>query len=225
MKLLLCLKHSSTKEIAQYFQNQKKVNALHVHSIEEFISFAENYDYDAVLTDNLSLIQSTENFLNHIRYSKNECLIVFLSGSQPIQEKDIINALDNGVDKFINYPITPEILLAKLRAYLRRIRGFESATIEIGLIKVNISKHEVFVNGKPVELTKKEMNILECLALNKGKTLSKEFLLEYIYGGMDEPEIRIIDAFIWRIRKKLMEMGQEEDLIKTVWGRGYCLSG
>lgn len=224
MKLLLSLKHPSTQGIAEHLYAQKNINALQVLSTEEFISFAKNYDYDAIITDNLALTQNIEGFLEKIKAFSNESIVVLICGTQKMQEQDMIHVLDKGVDKVIDYTISPEVLLAKLRAHLRRIKGLESSIIEIDHIKINLSAHEVLVKGAPVDLTKKEMEIIECLALNKGKTLSKEFLLEYIYGGMDEPEIRIIDAFIWRIRKKLVELGQEEELIKTVWGRGYCLS-
>ncbi len=79
------------------------------------------------------------------------------------------------------------------------------------------------VAGKPVHLTGKEYQMLELLSLRKGTTLTKEMFLNHLYGGMDEPELKIIDVFICKLRKKLAQATGGENYIETVWGRGYVL--
>ncbi|PZT84218.1 MAG: DNA-binding response regulator, partial [Citromicrobium sp.] len=88
---------------------------------------------------------------------------------------------------------------------------------------VNIDARSVEVDGKPVNLTGKEYQILELLSLRKGTTLTKEMFLNHLYGGMDEPELKIIDVFICKLRKKLSEALKGDSHIETVWGRGYVL--
>lgn len=79
------------------------------------------------------------------------------------------------------------------------------------------------VGGSTVRLSGKEYQMLDLLSLRKGTTLTKEMFLNHLYGGMDEPELKIIDVFIWKLRKKLGEATKGENYIETVWGRGYVL--
>jgi two-component system cell cycle response regulator CtrA len=81
----------------------------------------------------------------------------------------------------------------------------------------------VEINGARVHLTGKEYQLLELLALRKGMTLTKEMFLSHLYGGMDEPEMKIIDVFICKLRKKLANASGGKDYIETVWGRGYVM--
>ena len=87
---------------------------------------------------------------------------------------------------------------------------------------LNLDTREVTVAGHPVHLTGKEYAILELLMLRKGVVMTKEAFLNHLYGGMDEPEVKIIDVFICKLRKKLAQAGAD-NLIATVWGRGYVL--
>ena len=87
---------------------------------------------------------------------------------------------------------------------------------------MNLDSREVLVGNAPVHLTGKEYSILELLVLRKGMVLTKEAFLNHLYGGMDEPEMKIIDVFICKLRKKLAQAG-EGNLIGTVWGRGYTM--
>ena len=90
-------------------------------------------------------------------------------------------------------------------------------------LKVNLDTKTVEVNGSRVHLTRKEYQMLELLSLRKGTTLTKEMFLNHLYGGMDEPEPKIIDVFICKLRKKLAEATEGKNYIETVWGRGYVL--
>ncbi len=95
--------------------------------------------------------------------------------------------------------------------------------IHTGRIAVNLDTKTVESEGEPVHLTGKEYQMLELLSLRKGTTLTKEMFLNHLYGGMDEPELKIIDVFICKLRKKLSQATSGENYIETVWGRGYVL--
>jgi two-component system cell cycle response regulator CtrA len=94
--------------------------------------------------------------------------------------------------------------------------------LRVGALQLNLDSREVLVSGTPVHLTGKEYAILELLVLRKGMVLTKEAFLNHLYGGMDEPEMKIIDVFICKLRKKLAQAGASS-LIGTVWGRGYMM--
>ncbi|MCH7944246.1 MAG: winged helix-turn-helix transcriptional regulator, partial [Proteobacteria bacterium] len=95
--------------------------------------------------------------------------------------------------------------------------------IRTAKLAVNLDAHSVEIDGKPLHLTGKEYGILELLSLRKGTTLTKEMFLNHLYGGMDEPELKIIDVFICKLRKKLSAATGGDNYIETVWGRGYVL--
>ncbi len=127
-----------------------------------------------------------------------------------------------GADDFITKPFDQQELVARIQAIVRRAKGFSQPTLNVGPLNLNLGSREVTVSGKTVHLTGKEYAILELLALRKGVVMTKEAFLNHLYGGIDEPEVKIIDVFICKLRKKLTQAGAP-DLIGTVWGRGYVL--
>src|SRR5690606_25747152 len=114
-------------------------------------------------------------------------------------------------------------LIARIQAIVRRSQGHAQSTIVTGRVTVNLDSRTVDVDGKPLHLTGKEYGIIELLSLRKGTTLTKEMFLNHLYGGMDEPEVKIIDVFICKLRKKIEDMTEGDNYIETVWGRGYVL--
>ena len=127
-----------------------------------------------------------------------------------------------GADDFITKPFDQQELVARIQAIVRRAKGFSQPTLQVGPLNLNLGSREVTVEGRTVHLTGKEYAILELLALRKGVVMTKEAFLNHLYGGIDEPEVKIIDVFICKLRKKLAQAGAT-DLIGTVWGRGYVL--
>ena len=113
--------------------------------------------------------------------------------------------------------------MARIHAIVRRSRGHAQSVIQTSDLVVNLDTKTVEVNGARVHLTGKEYQMLELLSLRKGTTLNKEMFLNHLYGGIDEPEIKIIDVFICKLRKKLAGASNCKDYIETVWGRGYVL--
>ena len=124
---------------------------------------------------------------------------------------------------YMTKPFHKDELIARIHAIIRRSKGNAQSVIQTGDLVVNLDTKMVEVDGQRVHLTSKEYQILELLTLRKGTTLTKEMFLTNLYGGMDEPEIKIIDVFICKLRKKLASASNGKDYIETVWGRGYVL--
>jgi two-component system cell cycle response regulator CtrA len=120
-------------------------------------------------------------------------------------------------------PFHRDELLARIQAIVRRSQGHAESIVQIGDLVVNLDAKTVEINHVRVHLTGKEYEMLELLSLRKAMTVSKEMFLTQLYGGMDEPEIKIIDVFICKLRKKLANASNGKDYIETIWGRGYLL--
>ena len=131
--------------------------------------------------------------------------------------------LDLNLPDINGYEVLRHLRLARIHAIIRRSKGHSQSIIETGRISVNLDAKTVDVDGAPVHLTGKEYQMLELLSLRKGTTLTKEMFLNHLYGGMDEPELKIIDVFICKLRKKLAQATGDDSYIQTVWGRGYVL--
>ena len=145
---------------------------------------------------------------------------MILSGTSEIDTK--VKSLAGGADDYMTKPFHRAELVARIHAVVRRSKGHSQSVIRTGDILVNLDGKTVEVNGQRLHLTGKEYQMLELLSLRKGTTLTKEMFLNHLYGGMDEPELKIIDVFICKLRKKLKAVAGDH-YIETVWGRGYML--
>jgi len=188
---------------------------------QEAVDLAKIYDYDLILLDlNLPDMSGSE-VLRTLRIGKVNTPIMILSGTSEIDTK--VKTLGGGADEYMTKPFHKEELVARIRAVIRRSQGHAHALIRTGEISVNLDAKTVDVNGARVHLTGKEYQMLELLSLRKGATLTKEMFLNQLYGGMDEPEQKIIDVFVCKLRKKLAAAANGKHHIETVWGRGYVL--
>jgi len=188
---------------------------------EEGVDLGKLYDYDIIVLDlNLPDMSGFE-VLKLLRVSRVSTPILILSGLVDIRDK--VKGLGFGADDYVSKPFHKDELVARIRAIVRRSKGHAESVIRTGDLVVNVDTMTVEVNGRPLHLTCKEYQILELLSLRKGTTLIKEMFLDYLYGGMDEPEQKIIDVFICKLRKKLANASNGKDYIETVWGRGYAL--
>ena len=159
--------------------------------------------------------------LKTLRVSKVQTPILILSGLAGIDDK--VRGLGFGADDYMTKPFHKDELVARIHAIVRRSKGHAQSVITTGDLKVNLDAKTVEVDGQRVHLTSKEYQMLELLSLRKGTTLTKEMFLNHLYGGMDEPELKIIDVFICKLRKKLSSACEGKNYIETVWGRGYVL--
>ena len=188
---------------------------------EDGIDLAKLYDYDLILLDLNLPDMSGHEVLRQLRMARIETPILILSGSDDTDSK--IRGFGFGAVDYMTKPFHREELIARIHAIIRRSKGHSQSIIRTGQVNVNLDAKSVDVGGKSVHLTGKEYQILELLSLRKGTTLTKEMFLNHLYGGMDEPELKIIDVFICKLRKKLAEATGGENYIETVWGRGYVM--
>ncbi|HAU29112.1 MAG TPA: DNA-binding response regulator [Rhodospirillaceae bacterium] len=188
---------------------------------EDGLEIGKLYDYDIIILDLMLPDIDGYEVLRRLRQARIQTPILILSGLSEMDNK--IKGLGIGADDYLTKPFDKRELLARVQAIVRRSKGHAQNVIKTGRLSVNLDARTAEVEGIPLHLTGKEYGILELLSLRKGTTLTKEMFLNHLYGGMDEPEVKIIDVFICKLRKKLQQATGGEDYIETVWGRGYVL--
>ncbi len=187
---------------------------------EEALELVKRYDYDIVVLD--LILPDMEGFevVRRMRSGRVETPVLILSGLNRPNAK--VKGFGMGADDYITKPFDKDELIARVQAVIRRSKGYSQPVLRIGNLQLNLDSREVEADGSPVHLTGKEYAILELLVLRRGMVLTKEAFLNHLYGGIDEPEMKIIDVFICKLRKKLAQAGAGS-LIGTVWGRGYMM--
>ncbi|MEN9410239.1 MAG: hypothetical protein RL216_2213 [Pseudomonadota bacterium] len=221
MRVLLVEDDPATSRSIELMLTHANLNVYCTDLGEDGIDLAKLYDYDLILLDLNLPDMSGHEVLRQLRLAKIETPILILSGSDDTDNK--IRGFGFGADDYLTKPFHREELIARIHAIIRRSKGHSQSVIKTGRVNVNLDAKSVDVDGKSVHLTGKEYQILELLSLRKGTTLTKEMFLNHLYGGMDEPELKIIDVFICKLRKKLAEATGGENYIETVWGRGYVM--
>ncbi|GHE95554.1 DNA-binding response regulator [Aliiroseovarius zhejiangensis] len=221
MRILLVEDDPTTSRSIELMLTHANLNVYATDLGEEGVDLAKLYDYDLILLDlNLPDMNGHE-VLRQLRMSRVETPILILSGADDTENK--IKGFGFGADDYMTKPFHREELIARIHAIIRRSKGHSQSVIKTGQIAVNLDAKTVDVDGRTVHLTGKEYQMLELLSLRKGTTLTKEMFLNHLYGGMDEPELKIIDVFICKLRKKLATATGGDSHIETVWGRGYVL--
>ena len=188
---------------------------------EDGLEIGKLYDYDIIILD--LMLPDIDGFevLRRLRAARVATPVLILSGLSEPEQK--IKGLSSGADDYLTKPFDKRELIARIHAVVRRSKGHSESVIRTGKLSVNLDTSTVEVDGQPLHLTGKEYGILQLPSLRKGTTLTKEMFLNHLYGGMDEPELKIIDVFICKLRKKLAAATEGENYIETVWGRGYVL--
>src|SRR5690348_1967072 len=188
---------------------------------EDGLEIGKLYDYDIIILDLMLPDMDGYEVLKRLRAARIKTPILILSGLAELDNK--IKGLGFGADDYLTKPFDKRELIARIQAIIRRSKGHSHSVIKTGKLTVNLDTRTVEASGQPLHLTGKEYGILELLSLRKGTTLTKEMFLNHLYGGMDEPELKIIDVFVCKLRKKLSTSTGGENYIETVWGRGYVL--
>lgn len=189
---------------------------------EDGLEIGKLYEYDIIILDLMLPDLDGYEVLKRLRAAKVETPILILSGLSELDSK--LKGLGFGADDYLTKPFDKRELLARIQAIVRRSKGHSQSIIKTGPVSVNLDARTVEVDGKQLHLTSKEYGIIELLSLRKGSTLTKEMFLNHLYGGMDEPEVKIIDVFICKLRKKIEKIAPDGgNCIETVWGRGYVL--
>jgi two-component system cell cycle response regulator CtrA len=221
MRVLLIEDDSPTAQSIELMLKSENLNVYTTDLGEEGVDLGKIYDYDIILLDlNLPDMSGFE-VLRSLRVSKVKSPILILSGLAGIEDK--IKGLGFGADDYMTKPFHKDELVARIHAIVRRSKGHAQSVINTDGLCVNLDTKTVEVDGARVHVTGKEYQMLELLALRKGMTLTKEMFLSHLYGGLDEPEVKIIDVFICKLRKKLANASGGKDYIETVWGRGYVM--
>lgn len=190
-------------------------------SAEEGENFAQVYKYSLIILDVLLEDANGIELLKKLRGMKIEVPIIILSGVNDPDKK--VEALKNGADDYLTKPFNVEELVARIKAVIRRSQGHSENAISIGDMVIDFDKHITKIGDITVNLTSKEQELLEFMALKKNSAINKESFLEHLYNGLDEPDLRVIDVFICKMRKKLNLISGGKNYIDTIWGRGYIL--
>jgi len=198
-----------------------KADAIKVdlaESGDDALYILRDYQFDLVLLNQRLPDMDGATLIGRIRVAKHDTPIIALSALTQTRLK----ALAAGADDVVECDIDREELIARIRAVVRRSRGYSQSTLRVGDLTLNVDQHDVTANGVRVALTAREFAILELLVLRRNMIMTKEAILAHLYGGLDEPEIKIIDVFVCKIRNKLAKAGLP-NVISTVWGRGYTV--
>lgn len=221
MRVLLIEDDSATSKALQAMLKNEGFICDTTDLGEDGLEIGKIYEYDLIILDLMLPDLDGYQVLKRLRASNVKTPILILSGLKDIDDK--VKSLGFGADDYITKPFNKAELMARIHAIIRRSHGHSESIIKTGRLSINLRQHTVFVDDRVIHLTGKEYAILELLSLRKGTTLTKEMFLNHLYGGIDEPELKIIDVFICKLRRKLSEALDGQDCIETVWGRGYVL--
>jgi len=187
---------------------------------EDGLEIGKLYDYDIILLDLMLPDIDGYEVLRRLRAARVDTPILILSGLGELDNK--LKGLGFGADDYLTKPFDKRELIARIQAIVRRSKGHSDSVIRTGKLAVNLDARSIEVEGHPVHLTGKEYGIIELLSLRKGAIITKEMFFNHLYGGVDEPELKIINVFVCRLREKL-QAATGDDCIETIWGRGYVL--
>jgi two-component system cell cycle response regulator CtrA len=221
MRVLLVEDDASVAESIELMLKSERFVTYTTDLGEEGVDLGKLYDYDIILLDLNLPDMSGYEVLRNLRVAKVKTPILILSGMASIEDK--VKGLGFGADDYLTKPFHKDELVARIHAIVRRSQGHAESVIDIEGMVINLDQKVVEIAGTRVPLTGKEYQMLELLALRKGTTITKEMFLNHLYGGMDEPELKIIDVFICKLRRKLANASGGKNYIETIWGRGYVL--
>jgi two-component system cell cycle response regulator CtrA len=223
MRVLLVEDDPATAQSLKMMLESEKMVVDATDLGEDGLEIGKLYDYDIIILDLMLPDIDGIEVLRRLRDARVETPVLILSGFTDADDK--VKGLGTGADDYLTKPFNKAELMARIQAIVRRSKGHAQSIIRTGKLAVNLDSHTVEVDSRPVHLTGKEYGILELLSLRKGTTLTKEMFLNHLYGGMDEPELKIIDVFICKLRKKLGNATGGDNYIETIWGQGYVLRG
>ena len=182
---------------------------------EDGLFNAESTDYDAVLLDVMMPRMDGWEVLKKLRKSKKTPVLMLTARDQP---RDRVKGLDTGADDYVVKPFDLPELLARLRALIRRSVGKTTNVIEIGHVSVDTAARVISLKGKPQELTAREYQLVEFMALHRGEVVTRTQLYEHLFDENDSSLSNLLDVHVSNVRKKL---GAE--FITTRRGHGYCI--
>ena len=221
MRVLLIGQHAATAARVKTILIEEKFICDTTNLAEDGLEIRKLDDYDVILVDLTMPNLNGYGVLRRLREAHPRTPVLILAGLAELDPR--IKGLGFGDDDVITKPFDRRQLSGRIQAIAGRSKDHCESTIRTGKLVVNLDTREVSVDNHSVHLTGKEYGILELLSLQKSTTLTKEMFLNHLYGGMDEPELKIIDVFVCKLRKKLARATGGNHYIETIWGRGYRL--
>lgn len=221
MRILLIDHDENTAKSLQSYASELGIEIDHKNNGQEGYRCITFYDYNLIMVNTHSKEISGYEILNRVLANKLRIPVVLIS-DQDTKHENILEGLSSGADEYITKPFNAEQVIARMKIIIRRSMGHADSIINFDKVSINLDTRTILVNGKHVTLTNKEYAIFELLIMRKGSVLTKEMFLSHLYRGLDEPEMKIIDVFVCKLRKKLAKYSGN-DYIQTVWGRGYML--
>ena len=221
MRVLLIEDDSATAQSIKLLLRSEGFNVYTADLGGEGVELGKLYPYEIILLDLNLPDMSGYGVLRTLRVAKVKTPILILSGLAGLEDK--VKGLGLGADGYMTKPFDRDELISRIHSIVRRSRGHAMSAIQSGGLTLNLDNKTVEVDGIRVHLTPKEYQIIELLVLRKGTLVSREMFLNQLYGGLDEPDLKIIDVFICKLRKKLVSASGGKNYIETVWGRGHVL--
>ena len=222
MRILIVEDEKSLAEVIKKGLEEEDYAVDVAYNGEDGLFMAENEPSDLIILDIMLPVVDGMTILKRIRKAGVRTPVLMLTAKDALTDK--VSGLDSGADDYLTKPFLFEELLARIRALLRRNSEAKTSMIEIGDLVINMASHEVKRRGRNISLSAKEYVLLEFLAMNKNKVLSRTVLTEHLYDYDFDLDSNVIDVFIHRIRNKI-DKGFERKLIHTLRGSGYMLKG
>ena len=216
LKILVVDDEQRMRKLVKDFLLKKNFEVMEAGDGEAAVDiFYENKDIALIILDVMMPKMDGWEVCREIRkYSQVPIIMLTAKGD----EKDELLGFELGVDEYISKPFSPKILVARVEAILRRTNALEEGTKEVGGISINQAAHEVKIDGKVVELSFKEFELLTYFVNNQGVALSRERILNNVWNYDYFGDARTIDTHVKKLRSKL---GDKGEYIKTIWGMGY----
>ena len=212
---------ASIRELVVYTLNSQGLDTKGFESPSEFWKAMDNRVPDLVLLDIMLPDEDGLEILGKLRANKNTAAIPIIMVTAKTSELDKVKGLDLGADDYITKPFGVMELISRVKALLRRTQSVaEETKICHGEIRMDNDKHAVFVGDEPCELTFKEYELLKYLMINAGIVLSRDKIMDQVWGFEYEGESRTVDMHIKTLRQKL---GAAGSCIKTIRNVGYMI--
>jgi two-component system cell cycle response regulator CtrA len=221
MRILLVEPDHLIAQFVEWSLRPEHFNFYTIDSGEEAVDLGKIYDYDAIVLELMLSDMDGFDVIRQLRTAKITTPILVMTGLGSVDDK--VRALGLGADDYLTKPVHPTELAARIVALVRRSKGIARSIVTTGGLTVDLDLKTAAFNGVELRITGKEYEMLELLALRKGMTVTKEMFLGHLYSGRDEPEIKIIDVFICKLRRKIADASGGLNFIGTIWGRGYTL--
>lgn len=187
---------------------------------EEGYQYTQAYEYDVVVLDLMLPKLPGLDVLRRLRREGRNCAVLVLSAKDQIEDR--VTGLELGADDYLVKPFAFDELCARIRALGRRHHDIKTPQIDLGSIHIDTSKREVGHDDQIIALTPSEYHLLECLALHRGRVMTKQRLREWLYDSNADASSNVVEVLMSSLRKKLRKVGVEE-VVKTRHGFGYLI--